>query len=108
MKRIVVLLGLLCSACFGQNISGSLSGTVQDASGSSFAAAEVRLNHSETGFLRTTTTNSEGFFSFPDLRPGIYNLEVRAAGFKAHHQDGIEVNSGDSRSTGVIKMELGA
>ncbi|MCL5745244.1 MAG: Plug and carboxypeptidase regulatory-like domain-containing protein, partial [Acidobacteria bacterium] len=91
-----------------QNISGSLNGTVQDSSGSAFSGAEVRLSNAATGFLRTAKTNMEGFFSFPDLIPGSYNLEVKSEGFKVFRQDGIEINSGDSRSVGVVKMELGA
>jgi Carboxypeptidase regulatory-like domain len=93
---------------FGQNISGSLSGTVQDSSGAAFAGAGVKVSNLQTGFVRTSKTNAEGFFSFPDLTPGTYNLEVSAAGFKLYRQEKIDINSGDSRSTGAIKMELGA
>ncbi|MCL5743107.1 MAG: carboxypeptidase regulatory-like domain-containing protein, partial [Acidobacteria bacterium] len=108
MKRLVLVALTLSFCAFGQNISGSLSGTVQDASGAALAGAEVKAAGAETGFLRTTKTNLEGFFSFPDLTPGSYNLEITAEGFKQYRQAKVAINSGDSRSIGVVKMELGA
>src|SRR5690348_15772964 len=108
MKHVVVLWLALSLPALGQNISGSLSGTVQDSSGAAFAGAEVRVSNTETGFLRAAKTNAEGCFYFPDLTPGTYNLEVKAGGFKHYRQEQIEINSGDSRSVSVIKMELGA
>ena len=108
MNRAILLLLVVSLSALGQNISGSLSGTVQDSSGAAFAGAQVKLSNTETGFLRTARTNMEGFFSFPDLTPGTYDLEVTGEGFKHYRQEKIPVNSGDSRSTGAIKMELGA
>ena len=108
MSRAILLLLVVSLSALGQNISGSLSGTVQDSSGAAFAGAQVKLSNTETGFLRTARTNMEGFFSFPDLTPGTYDLEITGEGFKHYRQEKIPVNSGDSRSTGAIKMELGA
>ena len=107
--RHLIPLALLCAALSpAQNISASLSGTVQDESGAAFAAAEIKLSNADTAFVRTTRTNAEGFFSFPDLTPGFYNLEVDSPGFKTYRQEKIELNSGDVRSTGDIKMTIGA
>jgi hypothetical protein len=108
MQRAVVLFLFVALAAFGQNVSGSLSGSVQDSSGSALAGAEVKVAHTETGFLRTAKTNLEGYFSFPDLTPGTYNVEIGAAGFKHYRQEKVAINSGDSRSVGVVRMELGA
>jgi hypothetical protein len=108
MFRFALMLIAASLPVLAQNISGSLSGTVQDSSGAAFAAAEVRVSNTGTGFLRVTKTNTEGFFSFPDLTPGTYNLEIKADGFKHYRQENIEINSGDSRSVAAIKLELGA
>ncbi len=108
MKRCLLSMALCCAAAFGQNVSASLSGAVRDASGASCAGAEVRLANTNTGFVRTTKTNAEGFFSTPDLTPGTYNLTVSAPGFKEYRQVGIELNSGDERSAGEIRMDVGA
>ena len=73
MKWLALLL-VIPLALSGQNISGSLSGTVEDSSGAAFAGAEIKVSNLETGFVRTAKTNTDGFFSFPDLSPGAYNL----------------------------------
>lgn len=108
MKRALFVLLLFSLPALGQNISGSLSATVQDSSGAMFAGADVKVTNTQTGFVRTTKTNMEGFFAFPDLTPGTYNLEITAQGFKQYRQEKIELNSGDTRSLPGIKMELGA
>src|SRR5664280_2068826 len=107
--RYASLLALFFSlSAFGQNISASLSGSVKDSSGAVFTGAAVKLADANTGFVRVTQTNSDGFFSFPNLTPGLYNLDISAPGFKQYRQEKIELNSGDSRSAGEIKLELGA
>jgi hypothetical protein len=109
VSRHLIFLALLCSvAASAQNISASLSGTVHDESGAAFAAADVKLSNDSTAFVRTTKSNQEGFFSFPELTPGTYSLEVSSSGFKQFHQEGIELNSGDVRSVGEIKLTVGA
>jgi len=108
MKRALFVLLLFSLPALGQNISGSLSGTVEDSSGAMFAGADVKVTNTQTGFVRTTKTNLEGFFALPDLTPGTYNLEITAQGFKQYRQEKIELNSGDSRSLPGIRMELGA
>lgn len=108
MVRVMASVLLLPVLAMCQNISGSLSGTVQDSMGAAFAGAEVRIANTETGFLRTVRTNLEGYFSFPDLRPGAYDLEIGSEGFKRYRQERIVINSGESRSVGTVKLELGA
>jgi hypothetical protein len=107
MKRYV-LLGILCAAAlYAQNVSSSLSGTVEDATGARFAGAEVALIDQDTGFIRTTKTNAEGFFSFPDAKAAVYKLTVSSPGFKRYEQSGIALSSSEQRSLGVIRLEVG-
>ena len=108
MRRFVLIFLFLCLSAFGQNISASFSGTVKDASGAALVGADVKMVNADTGFVRTSKTNHEGFFSFPDLTPGAYNVEISATGFKQYRQEKIELNSGDVRPAGDIKLELGA
>ena len=108
MKRILVgllLAGVIASA---QNVSGLLSGTLQDPSGAVIPGADVKLTADRTGFVRTTKTNNEGFFSFPDLTPSVFTLGISAPGFKNYAQTGIEITSGAQRSLGVIELLVGA
>ena len=102
-RLIAVLIPLLAH---GQNISSSLSGVVADASGARAAGAEATLT-SQQGFLRTTRTNGEGYFAFPDLTAGVYTLSVSAPGFKKYVQSQIELSSSDQRSLPTIKLQVG-
>ena len=100
-------LWLICSALRAQNISCSLSGTLQDPAGAVIPGQEVVLEDTRTGFVRTTKTTGAGFFSFPDLAPSRYNLKIVARGFKEHQLSGIDIASGENRTLGVIRLEVG-
>ncbi|MFB3828256.1 MAG: carboxypeptidase regulatory-like domain-containing protein [Bryobacteraceae bacterium] len=107
MRRFFATLLFCVSAAPAQNISCSLSGTVQDSMGAVFPGVEVSLASAQTGFTRTTRTNPEGFFSFPDLTPSTYTLVISAPGFKRHVQEGIEISSGEQRSLRNIALSVG-
>ncbi len=108
MKRVAALLLAVSVYCPGQNISCSLSGTVEDSLGAVFPGLDVTITSIQTGFVRTTKTNQEGFFSFPDLTPSTYTIAITAAaGFKRYTQAGIAISSGEPRSLGVIRLQLG-
>jgi len=65
-----------------QNTTGSFNGHVYDANGSVMADAKVALQDIQTGLTWNTTTNSEGLYGFPLIKPGTYQLTVTAAGFE--------------------------
>lgn len=106
-QRLAILFNGLAIAAAAQNISGGLSGTVSDSLGAAFAATKITVRNNATGFVRTTTTNVEGFFSIPDLTPGEFSLEIAAQGFRKYTQSGIVVGSGDQRSLGTITLQVG-
>ncbi|MBI2689364.1 MAG: TonB-dependent receptor [Acidobacteria bacterium] len=98
---------LLCIGLYGQNISGSLSGSVQDASGSVVPGVEVNLSSDRTGFQLRTRTNESGLFTFPDLTPAAYTLRIAISGFRQYEQTNIEIGSGVQRSLGAIELKVG-
>ena len=68
---------------FGQVVTASLEGTVQDPSGGVIAAAKVQVVNTATNILARTQTDNAGRFIFTSLAPGgPYILTVEAAGFK--------------------------
>ncbi len=69
------------SSAFAQAGTSGVNGTVTDQAGGSVPGATVRLVNPETGFTRTTTTNSQGQYSFAGIQPGNYRIEVEAEGF---------------------------
>ena len=66
---------------FGQSDRGSIRGTVSDPNGAAVPNARVVLTSQETNETRETTTNDEGFYTFPEIRAGVYSVAVEAGGF---------------------------
>jgi hypothetical protein len=73
--------------CFGQAESGTISGTVLDASGAAVSGARVALKKTDTGLTRETTAGAAGEFQFPSLVPGPYEISVSSAGFNTYTQN---------------------
>jgi hypothetical protein len=58
-----------------------MSGRVLDPSGAAVPEASITLVNQETGFRRTTPTESDGTYILASLEPGVYKLTVRKEGF---------------------------
>src|SRR5260370_42159697 len=99
MRRLSAFL-LLPALLPAQNISGALSGTVQDPGGAVIAGVEVTLTGEGNGFVRTVRTTNDGLFSFPELAPATFTLAIEAPGFKRYRQTGIAISSSEQRSPG--------
>jgi Carboxypeptidase regulatory-like domain/TonB dependent receptor-like, beta-barrel len=82
----VVYAGIVFPA-FAQN--ASLVGTVKDQQGGAVANTAVSVTSEQTGVGQTTTSDGEGTFEFPTLRPGTYKLRVEQKGFQTYAQTGI-------------------
>ena len=106
MKRLLLAL-LLPALLPAQNVSCSLAGTVQDSAGAVIPNAKVTLTGQENGFVRTVTTNHDGFFSYPDLTPATFTIAIEAPGFKVYQQTGILINADEHRMMGQVKLQIG-
>src|SRR5260370_31604362 len=72
--------------------SSGISGTVLDPSGAVVANATVEIHNAVSGFDRTTTTDTKGNFSFPNVPFNPYHLTVTAARFAQTAQE-VEIRS---------------
>jgi Carboxypeptidase regulatory-like domain len=88
----VALLG-----CFGGDllagVGGSISGTVTDPSGAVIVKASVTVRNNDTGMQQTVATDAKGFYSFPNLSIGHYDLEVASAAFRPYRRTGIVMDA---------------
>jgi hypothetical protein len=100
---IAVLLG--SSHAFAQ--TSQVSGQVLDTSHAVVTAADLTLTRVETGDTRQEHSTNEGYYSFPLLLPGHYNLKVEKPGYEAQDQKGILVETG-AVSTVNIVLVVGA
>lgn len=83
---------LLCSSGLAAT-GGSILGLVQDASGGVMPDVTVVARNSATGVELKTVTNAAGFYAFPTLPSGRYELRVERAGFKPYLQTGLDVTA---------------
>src|ERR1700756_2910220 len=72
--------------------STSVTGTVSDPSGAVVANATVEIRNPVSAFSRSTTTDSSGKFSIPNVPFNPYHVTVTAEGFNPYFQD-IDVRS---------------
>ena len=72
-----------------QKTDASLSGIVQDVTGSAIQGATIRINSLETGTERDVETDSDGRYHAPSLAVGRYELTADKTGFRTEHRTGI-------------------
>lgn len=96
-------LGLLSAAAvlaapmLAQDISGSISGTVRDASGASIPNATVVLTNNDRGqVLRTVKTSNSGSYTATALPLGSYTVKVSASGFNEQTLTNIVLHVNDA------------
>ena len=84
-----------------QSIYGTLTGIVSDPSQAVVAGAALKLRDQQSGSLRDTVTNSDGYYTFSSVPPGTYQLTVVAKGFETHQQTDIALGGGDKLNFNV-------
>ena len=83
----------LCPLAIGQTTgSSSINGTVVDPSGAVVPNARVEIHNPVSQYSRSTTTDSAGRFSFPNVPFNPYHLNVTEKGFAPHAED-VDVRS---------------
>lgn len=89
---------LLARPCVlrAQNWNSNLEGFVIDPSGAAIPEAKVDLRNTATAQRREARTNSEGFYSFPMVPVGAYELEVSRQGFATKIQRGLVLQVGET------------
>lgn len=81
----LIAVALLVSAAYtvSAQSTGTIDGTLLDASHASISGADVTLSDLNTGRIWKAKTSQGGYFSFQDLQPGRYSVNIAASGFKA-------------------------
>ncbi|HXX19302.1 MAG TPA: TonB-dependent receptor [Candidatus Acidoferrum sp.] len=87
--------------------NSQVSGQILDPSGAAISNASVTLTRAESGDRRIVASGPEGYYAFPLLLPGHYELKVEKDGFQAYVQTGIVVETGAISSINVA-LEVGA
>ena len=88
---------LLASQARAQTSGATLSGTVTDQSGGAIPQAAISIKNVATGITRSNTTSAAGFYSAPNLLPGIYEVKAEAQGFTSKLQTGVSLTVGEQQ-----------
>jgi hypothetical protein len=89
---------LSASAAWGQSqiTSGSIQGTVLDATGAVVPGASVEARNLETNITRSQTTDADGRFVFLQLPTGRYTLKITKQGFAILVQENVDLLIGQT------------
>ena len=99
-------------SALAQAVSGTILGTVVDATGASVPNAQVTIVLTGQGTVHNVVTNDSGNYTAPDLPPGAYTVTISAPGFKKDIRQNItlEINTTSrvdvSLSTGSTTEEV--
>jgi hypothetical protein len=105
LPLLVTLLFLLATAALGQN-TGSITGTVEDQSGSVIPGANVTANNPATNFNRTAVSGTNGYYRLDQLPVGSYSISVEATGFKKTVTREVQLSVNDALTLN-LKLEVG-
>jgi hypothetical protein len=93
----VVLLMVGSVLARAQEVSGSISGTVVDASGASVSGAVVTLTNTDRAYVeRTVKTDKVGYYTATSLPLGNYSVTIATKGFKTASVTGLVLHANDA------------
>jgi Carboxypeptidase regulatory-like domain len=94
------------SALRAQTNTTTFSGTVSDPTGAVIAAADVTISNAATGSRLATKTTTKGEFSFEQIQPATYEVDIIASGF-AEQKERVELLVSTPLKL-AVKMSVGA
>jgi len=108
MRRLLVILGVIVlawpMAALAQSnaTDGALDGFVRDPSGAAVPAAKVIALNLGTNQVHEVGVDAQGYFRFPLLQVGEYQLLVSALGFADYQRTGIRLSVGTQARVEVV------
>ncbi len=84
---------------------GTISGRLQDESGGALPGVSMALTSDEKGFQRSTVTDADGAFHFPQLLPGTYTVRAVLEGFESVVSTG-NVVAAERTTTVALSLKL--
>jgi Carboxypeptidase regulatory-like domain/TonB dependent receptor len=86
--------------------NGSLSGTLKDPSGGVVVGATITLVNTALKSEFTSISNGQGFYSFPTLPVGHYDMTVGAVGFKTQKKTNLTIDTDSARTVDIV-LQIG-
>lgn len=100
---VVLFLFALVARVDAQSLFATLTGIVSDPTGAVIPGANVTLRDEKSGTVRTTVTDSSGYYTFASVSVGdlTYELTVEAKGFQVTKLPGVTLLGGDKMNVNV-------
>lgn len=103
--RIAAVLVCGMAILFAQSATQSIQGLVTDSTGAVVGGAKVMVTNEGTGVSQNVVTNSSGYYNFPLLPVGNYDVRVEMQGFKTETVKGIRLETaGQLRQDFVMQV----
>ena len=93
---LAVLFVIFCGTALFSQEKATITGTINDPTGSAIPGAKLTVTNTGTGQARTINTNTSGNSLFPELAIGSYSVRAEAAGFKTYERTGVVLNVNDT------------
>jgi outer membrane receptor protein involved in Fe transport len=101
---LIAMVFVFSEPVMAQATTGTLKGKVVDPNGGAVAGATVTARNEATGVEFTSTSNSDGAFSFSSLLPGKYTVKVApTGGFSTKSVTGVDIRLGSDTD---LKVDL--
>jgi hypothetical protein len=103
LRWLCTAVALLAAPSMGwaQRTTGDIRGVITDESGAVLPGVTVTLRGPAVQGTPTAVSNELGVYRFPNLAPGVYEIEVELAGFANKKQTGIQVSLGATQEVPV-------
>lgn len=110
-STVITVVSLFLSVLFYQSaaaqaVNTTVTGVVKDPAGALVQGAKVTLTDTGTRLSVNTTSNSDGFYLFNEVRSGYYTVSVEASGFKKTQVREVKVDVGIPATVNV-NLETG-
>src|SRR5215469_9122699 len=103
---VLFLVSFCGTKAWAQAPSGTLNGTVVDQSGAILPGADVVLKSEDSGAIRRTQSNKDGFFTIVGIPAGSYTVSVEARGFARWEETGVVFHQGDVVKLRDVRVRL--
>ena len=106
-QLFVFIFFLASVVAFAQSEGARISGRVTDPTDAIIVEAECTLTNVETNISNRTTTNEDGIYVIPDLRPATYRLTIQKEGFRTVVEPALQLYVQDAVNQN-FKLALGS
>jgi len=106
VRTLAVLLGLwlVAAPAAAQEQRASIEGTVKDNTGAVLPGVTVDAKNLSQGGVASAVSDAGGYFRFPSLAPGAYEVTAKLSGFTPKTFSRVELTLGQTK---VLDMALG-